>query len=77
MRMDDQLTLLCSRYARLKEQKNNWQNVWQECADYVHPNRGDFTTRRWQGDKRTQLIFDATAPWALGQFAAGLHWRLC
>lgn len=73
MRDEDIVKLLHSRYEYLNQRKSNWQNVWQECSDYVHPNRGDFSTKRWYGEKRTQLIFDATAPWALGQFAAGLH----
>lgn len=71
--MQDQAKELQRRFEALKTTRNNWESLWQECADYVHPNRGDFTTQQWQGSKRTQKIFDSTAPWALGQFAAGLH----
>lgn len=73
MKDEDIVRTLDARYSQLFMRKSNWSNVWQEVTDYVHPNRGDFSTARWYGDKRTQLIFDATAPWALGQFAAGLH----
>ncbi len=73
MSYQDQAKELKHTFEHLKTVRGNWESLWQECADYVHPNRGDFTSIQSQGSKRTQKIFDSTAPWALSQFAGGLH----
>ena len=71
--MTDKTTMLKNRLKELKTFRGPWENLWQEVAKYVNPKRGDFSTIVARGTKRTQLIYDGTAPWALNQFAAGLH----
>ena len=71
------------RFEQLKGERSVWEQHWQEISDYVIPRRGDFigspaglTAGRSGGAKRTEQIFDATAPWALEQLASGLHGML-
>lgn len=73
MSYQDQAKEFKGTFEHLKLYRGNWESLWQECGDYAHPNRGDFTSIQSQGAKRTQKIFDSTAPWALSQFAGGLH----
>lgn len=53
--------------------RGTFKNHWQEVANYMHTDRADYQLERTPGSKRQQYVFDATAPWALQQFAAGLH----
>lgn len=68
------VTNACERLEALKGIRMNWDSLWQDVTDYVHPARGDFSKITSQGENnRVMKIFDGTAPWALSQFAAGLH----
>jgi hypothetical protein len=57
---------------RAKSSRLTWESLWQDCADYALPDRGDFATETSPGRTRHQKILDTTAPWALGQFASAL-----
>jgi len=67
---------LDQRFGTLHDQRSNWEKHWQELADYMLPRKADITKRRTQGDKRTELIFDATAIHAVELLAASLHGML-
>lgn len=56
----------------LRGRRWTWDTHWQEIADYILPRKSDFTVQRFPGQKRTEKIFDGTAPWALDQLASGL-----
>lgn len=71
------------RFESVKGERGNWEQHWQEIGDYVIPRRGDFvghgaglSVGQSGGRKRTEKIFDGTAPWALEQLASGLHGML-
>jgi len=54
-----------------------WENLWQDCTDYVNPRRGDFSTQQARGTRhRFDKVFDSTAPLANQNLAAGLHGHL-
>ena len=67
----DLVTRIISKQESLKSFRTPWENLWQDCAEYVNPNRGDFSTLRYRGDtNRYEKIFDTTAPLANENLAA-------
>ena len=58
------------RFDDLVTARANWDNHWQEIADLVWPAGDEFKTKREPGVKRSENIFDATAPLDLEKFAA-------
>ncbi len=64
------------RYERAMSRRRNWEKLWQECYDYVLPQRGDFLMQRSAGVRRTDEIYDATAMDAAEQLAASLFGNL-
>ena len=66
-------TKLLARFGRLNSQRVNWENHWQEVADYMMPRKANITKRRTRGDKRNELIFDSSPLQALELLAASLH----
>ena len=67
---------LDKRFKTLQSQRSNWENHWQQLADYMLPRKADITKKRTQGDKRTELIFDGTAIHAVELLSASLHGML-
>jgi hypothetical protein len=61
------------RHDQMRALRSNWESLWQEVADRVWPQMSDFTGKRANGEKRTEKIFDSTAPLALEKFAAAIH----
>lgn len=70
------VTQLERRYKTLQSQRSNWENHWQQLADYMLPRKADITKKRTQGDKRTELIYDGTAIHAVELLASSLHGML-
>jgi hypothetical protein len=60
-------------FQRLDGDRMTAKAHWQECADYMQPNRADYIVTRAPGAKRMQKVFDAVPVWAAEQLAAGLH----
>lgn len=58
--------------SRLESQRSVFNQHWQEIAERVWPDRADFITKRPEGDKRTDKIFDSTATLALSRFGAAV-----
>lgn len=46
---------------------------WQECANYIQPERNDYLTQKMPGQKRMTFVYDGTPIWANEQFASGMH----
>ena len=65
----------------LQQQMYNFRGVfntmWQSVAERVQPNYADFTMQWWDGQRRTNKIFDSTAPLALEHFCAALESMIC
>lgn len=60
------------RYQRAKESRGTWESHWRECYDYALPQRGNAGDFVIGGEKKTDKIFDGTAPDAVDQLAASL-----
>lgn len=61
------------RLAILKGQRSNFDTLWQECADIVHPTGGDFNTKHSPGEKKTENLVEMTAARSLEKFVAAMQ----
>lgn len=64
---------LIREYEQLKALRGDWEQHWQEISERVLPRASEFNTTRSKGEKRTEKIFDSTAPLALERFAAAME----
>jgi hypothetical protein len=64
------------RVGTLKSGRANFENHWQEIADYIIPFRSGFTRTISAGQKNHQFILEGTGPWALEQLANGVDGML-
>lgn len=60
------------RYRNAKERRGVWENHWQECYDFALPQRDGAIRQTQPGEKKTDKLFDGTAPDAVDQLAASL-----
>ncbi len=60
------------RYNQAKQRRSPWESHWQECYDYALPQREGFGQSAGPGSKKTDKLFDATAPDAVDQLSASL-----
>ena len=67
---------LLKRYERLKNDRTNWDTMWEELAIYLMPGKADFITISSKGTKRAAKVHDSTAIHALQILAASLHGSL-
>jgi len=60
------------RYRHAKERRGVWESHWQEYYDYALPQRDGVIRQAVPGEKKTDKLFDGTAPDAVDQLAASL-----
>ena len=73
--MDD-IKAVIARFEALEGYRENWQNHFQELADYMLPRKADIVRKRSRGEKRMEQIFDGTALQAVDLLSASLHGML-
>lgn len=66
------LERLLERFSQAKVRREKWEPLWQECYDFVLPQRGGFDGIDQAGRTKTESIYDATAMDAADQLAASL-----
>lgn len=75
--INDKVSKLLQRAEQLEDRRSIWEQLWQDCTDYVNPRRGDFSAVKARGsNQRFDKVFDSTAPLANEQLASGLHGHL-
>ncbi len=75
---DSRAEYVITRQAMLQSKRSVFDSHWREIAQRVVPRLDDFQqTRRFGGEKRTDLIFDSTAPLALDRAASAIESLLC
>ena len=75
--MKEQVNQIVKRLEQLKSFRAPWEQLWQDCTDYVNPRRGDFQHTKSRGSNaRFDKVFDSTAPLSNEQLASGLHGHL-
>jgi hypothetical protein len=60
------------RFEQARANRGNFESTWQQIAERVLPQMADFNIQRSQGDKRTELMFDATAALAAQKAVAAI-----
>ena len=65
-----------ARFEALEGYRANWDNHYQELADYMLPRKADIVRKRTRGEKRMEQIFDGTALQAVDLLSASLHGML-
>ncbi|MBP5858458.1 head-tail connector protein [Marivibrio halodurans] len=63
---------LTRRYERAKSRRSAWESHWRECYAHALPQRDGALDRQAPGAKKTDRLFDSTAPDAVEQLAASL-----
>ena len=72
--MDEELaTKLCERHRKMVTARANWDNLWEEIAEYVIPARQGFITKKTKGSYRGERVFDSTAIHANAMLASHMH----
>ncbi len=61
------------RFEELKKERANFESHWQEIAERILPRSTEFVGDRSPGDKRTALMYDATAALALERFSSAVE----
>ena len=64
------------RYDRLKADRHNWDQLWEELAVFLMPSKTDFITKSTKGTKRAAEVYDSTGIHSLQILAASLHGSL-
>jgi hypothetical protein len=64
---------LLRRYEKLKSERGNFEDLFQEVADYVLPRKSNITVIKSRGEKQTQKLYDSTAMHANQLLAAALQ----
>jgi hypothetical protein len=63
---------LRQRHAQARARRAAWERHWQQCYDFVLPQRDSFLVPVQPGESRADRLFDGTAPDAAEQLAASL-----
>lgn len=71
--MDSIAQRVLETHGQLDSQRRVYLPMWQEIADRLQPDSSIFTRYYQPGGKRTQYMFDATAPLALSKYAAAMN----
>jgi hypothetical protein len=58
---------LMARLKKMKSVRSGHEGAWQDISNYMMPFRGDITTKRAGGSRRTKPVFDSTAMIAADQ----------
>ncbi len=71
----DRAQEILRRYRRAKQARGPWESIWQDCYDFVLPQRSALAPSV-APDRRADRLFDGTAPDAADQLAASLMSQL-
>lgn len=67
---------LVQRQEHLKTLRNNWENYWQDLADFFLPKKSTVTVDRTRGDRREDRLLDNTGLMSNELLAGALHGML-
>jgi len=73
---DERIQELLYQYQQLLAVQTIWWTEWQELADYILPRKNSIAVQRIPGYKRTQRLFDSTAPHDMEMLASAIHGTL-
>lgn len=64
---------LYQKIKQLESERGNWHEHWQDCADYILPNKNDIERTRVPGEKVNRNLLDNTALHSNVMLAGFLH----
>jgi len=64
---------IIARMEQLEQNRTNWENQWQDCADYGMPQNNQISRKKAPGSAAALDLFDTTAEDSNIQLAAGLY----
>ena len=64
------------RHSEMKSDRSNFEDLWEDIARFLIPNRGDFNTKNQPGIRRHRHILDSTGTWAAEQLSNFLYGAL-
>lgn len=70
---DSRATDIMEQQQKLRAQRFNWDNLYQQVAERCWPQMADFNVKRASGENRSEKVFDSTAILALERGAAAFH----
>jgi len=73
---EERIQDLLYQYTQLLGVQQIWWMEWQELADYILPRKNSIAVQRIPGYKRTQRLFDSTAPHDMELLASAIHGTL-
>lgn len=74
---EDKCKILLREHDQLKSDRMTWEGHWRQVLRRVLPRQDDFQGSLTPGARRTEYIFDSTAPLAIDRFAAAMEGMLC
>lgn len=74
---DNTAKMVLARHDQMYNVRGNFNVLWQTVAQRMRPNQADFTTKWAEGQRRTNYVFDDTAPQACENGVAALESLLC
>lgn len=77
---DEVAKALCRRFDKMKSRRATWESHWEEIAERVLPRQSGLFHREGvqlpKGEKKTEVMFDATAALNVQRFAAAMETML-
>ncbi len=67
---------IVAKYDRLYTERDNWDNHWEDVAEYVLPRKDDVYGVKWEGERKVQRLYDSTSVQANELLASALHGML-
>ena len=71
--MDERAREVIALWERGDSERAVFKTHWQQCANYIQPDRADYILTHTPGQKRMQWVYDSHPLWCLDQFVSGLH----
>lgn len=69
--MSSEIRYLLDEFGTLKQDRRPFEDVWEEIAEHVAPNRAGFGDGSGPAERHADLIFDGTPASALNMYASG------
>lgn len=73
----DLLVTLTTQHSKMIQKKSTYLPMWQEIADRCDPDSSEIMRKFMPGGKRTQWMFDSTAPLAVKRYQDAIESALC
>lgn len=67
---------IVQKYEKMKSDRVNWDEYWEELAEYFIPNKDDVYGFRMEGERKHNKLYDSTSIHSLEMLSSSLHGML-